>query len=62
MLESMAERDMQTIREEGDEDMRLDASFALMIDRPDRKIALESREGFLDRDQAQVVLPELGRI
>ena len=33
---------MQTIREEGDEDMRLDASFALMIDRPDRKIALES--------------------
>jgi hypothetical protein len=59
---SRTERDVQTVGEEGDEDGRLDTSLALMKKRPNRKIVLERFEGFLDRDQAQVVLPELGGI
>ena len=34
----LLQRDLQAIGQEGDEDVRLDAGIALMIDRPDRQI------------------------
>lgn len=38
------ERHVQGIGQEGDEDMRLDARFLLMKDRPDGEVALEAFE------------------
>ncbi len=40
VLETMAERDMQAIGQEGDEDVRFNVLLMLVIDRPDRKIPL----------------------
>ena len=47
----MAERDVQAVGKEGDEDVRLDAVLALVVDRADRQIALERFERLLDGDQ-----------
>src|ERR1039457_5106208 len=47
----MTECHVQAVGQEGDEDVRLDAFFFLRKDRPDRQIALERFERFLDSDQ-----------
>ena len=41
--------DQQAVGDEGDEDVRLDAFFALMEDGTDRKLVLELLERLLDR-------------
>ena len=48
---------LQAIGEEGDEDMGLDALFVMMVDRPDRQVALQGLEGLLDGDELNVILP-----
>ena len=53
---------MKTIGQKRYEDVRLDALFALMKDRPDRQIALEVLERFFHRHQLQVQAPQLGWI
>jgi hypothetical protein len=58
----MAQRDVQAVGEECDEDVRLDPSLELVEDRADAQIAFEGLECFLDRHQLQVVLPEFRRI
>lgn len=57
-LQLLAERDVQAVGEEGDEDMRLDSLLVLMEDGPDCEIALERLEGGFDLDELQVELPE----
>lgn len=42
--------------------MGFDPAFVLMKDRTDRQISLQGPEGFFDRDQLYVVLPEQSRI
>jgi len=44
----MADGDVQTIGEEGDEDVGFDAPGLLMMDRPDGEVALERLKCFLD--------------
>ena len=46
----MTERHVQAVGQEGEEDVRLDAVLALMVDRADRQIALERFERLLDGD------------
>ena len=46
--ELAAQRDVQAIGEEGDEDVGLDAPLALMMDRADGEVALEGSERLLD--------------
>src|SRR6201981_3997776 len=53
---------MQAIGQEGDEDMRLDARFALMIDRAQPQIVFQVLEGGLDLDELDVEPPQLGRV
>jgi hypothetical protein len=57
-----AERDVQTVREEGDEHVRLDVFHSLMDDRADCQIALQGAEGFFDLHELQVIVPEFHRI
>ena len=57
-MEAPPERDVQTIGEEGDEDVGLDPRLILMEDRADREIALEVLEGFFDGHELQIVLPQ----
>ena len=54
--------DVQAIGQEGDEDVGLDARLDLVKDRPDREVAFEVLERLLDRDQQEVVAPQLGRV
>ena len=54
--------DMEAVREEGDEDMRLDPRGQLMEDRPDGELALQVLEGCLDFDQLEIRLPDPGRV
>ena len=56
------QRDVQTIGQKRNQDVRLDPFFALMKDRPDRQIALEILKRLFDVDQLQVQAPELSRI
>ena len=42
--------------------VRLDAGLELVKDRPDREIAFEVFKGLLDRDQQQIMAPQLGRV
>jgi hypothetical protein len=44
----MTEGDVETIGEEGDEDVGFDALGLLMVDRPEGEIALEVSERSLD--------------
>jgi len=46
--------------EEGDEDVRLDAAFELMVDRAQLQIVLLGLEGRVD--ELDVELPQLGRL
>ncbi len=56
------ERDVQAIRQEGDEDVGFDTTFQLMEDPPDGEIALEVAEGLLDVDELEIVAPQSGGI
>jgi hypothetical protein len=40
----------------------LDAGLELVKDRPDREVTLEVLERLLDRDQQQIMAPQLGRV
>ena len=42
--------------------MRLDAGLELVKDRPDREVTLEVLERFLDCNQQQIMVPQLGRV
>jgi hypothetical protein len=53
---------VQAIGEKGDEDMRFDAVFELMEDRPQVEIVLYGLEGRFDLDELDVELPELRRV
>src|SRR5690348_11776226 len=61
-MQAPRERDVQGIGQKGNEDVRLDASLELVKDRSDREVALEVLERFLDRDQQQIMVPQLGRV
>ena len=52
-----AQRDVQTIGQEGDEDMRFDPLLQLVVDRPQSEIVLEGFERRLDLDQLNVEPP-----
>ena len=59
-LSLCAQRDVQAIGQEGDEDVGFDALFQLVIDRAQSQIVLEVLEGRLDLDQLDIELPQLG--
>ena len=61
-LEPSAERDVQAIGEERDEDVRLDALFALMVDRAQVQVVLHGLEGRFDFDELDIELPQLGGV
>jgi len=52
------ERDLQAIGEERDEDVRLNARFLLVIDRPHREVVLEFLESLLDLGELDVERPQ----
>src|SRR5437764_11501396 len=60
-MQAPRESDVQAIGQKGNEDVRLDASLELVKDRPDREVALEVLECFLDCNQQQIMAPQLGR-
>ena len=57
-FEPCAQRDVQTIGQEGDEDVRLDALFELMVDWAQLQIVLHGLEGSLDLDELDIELPQ----
>ena len=57
----LRQRGMQTIAQEGDEDMRLDALRVLVVNRAYRQIPLEILEGLFDLDELGVPLMRLLR-
>ena len=61
-MQAPRKSDVQAIGQEGDEDVGLNTCLELVKDRPDRQVALEVLERLLDRDQQQVVAPQLGRV
>jgi len=58
----LLERDLQTVGDDGDEDMRFDAIIAVMVNGPYRQIALEFLDGLFDFGQLHILLPQLCRI
>ena len=60
--ESGAQRDVQTIGQEGDDAMRFDPLLQLVVDRSQSEIVLEGFERRLDLDQLNVELPQLGGV
>ena len=52
--------DMQAVGEEGDEDVRVDPVFELVMDRAHREVALEIFERLFDVHELDVVTPQLG--
>ena len=60
--QARAQRDVQTISQECDEDVRFDALLELMVDRTELQIVLEIFERGLDLDELNIELPKLGRI
>ena len=61
-MQAPRQSDVQAIGQEGDEDVGLDAGLELVKDRPDREIAFEVLERLLDRNQQQIMAPQLGRV
>src|SRR5260370_28684504 len=61
-VEAAAERDVEAIGEEGDEDMRLDPRLVLVKDRPDGEVTFEVLERLLDADKLEVEAPQPRRI
>ena len=58
-VQSSAQGNVQTVGEEGDEDVCLDASLELMEDGTDGQIPLEVLEGLFHRDELQIEVPQL---
>jgi hypothetical protein len=58
----LLERDVYTVGDEGEEDMRLDPALQLMIDRSHGEIAFEFLECGLNLSELQIELPQLRRI
>src|SRR5215468_11732265 len=56
------QRDVEAIGQERDEDVRLDATDQLMVDRSQLQIVLEVLKGGLHLDQLDIELPQLSRI
>jgi len=56
------QRDVETVGQEGDENVSFDAVFELMINGTKTQIALEVLEGRLDFGQLDVKLPQFGGI
>ena len=56
------QRHMQAIGHEGNEDVRFDALFQLVVDGPQAEIVLKILEGSLDLDQLNVELPQMRRV
>src|SRR5580693_3079575 len=61
-VQAPRQRDMQAIGQEGNENVGLNARLALVKDRPDREIAFEVLERLLDRNQQQIMAPQLGGV
>ena len=53
----LGERDVQAVGQKGDEDVRLNARFFLVVNRPDCKITLEIIERLFDLRKLDVVAP-----
>jgi hypothetical protein len=53
---------VQAVGEERDEDVRLDALFALMVDRAQVQVVLHGLEGRFDFDELDIELPQLGGV
>src|SRR5437867_1623250 len=60
--QALLQCDVQTVSQEGNEDVSLDARVLLMVDGPDGQIALESAKGCLDLGQLDVALPQDCRV
>ena len=60
--ESGAQGDVETIGEEGDEDVRFDTLDQLIVDRTQPQIALEVLERRLDLGELDIESPQLGRL
>ena len=56
-VEAAAERDVEAVGEEGDDDMRFDARLVLVTDRADGEVAFKIAEGFFDADELEVQTP-----
>ena len=61
-LEPGAQRDVEAIGQEGDEDVRFDAVLKLMEDRTELQIIFEVLERGLDLDELNIEVPQLGRV
>src|SRR5215831_19848177 len=61
-MESLSQRDVQTITQKRHEDVRFDALLVLMEDRPDRQIAFEVFKRFFHCHQLEIQAPQLGWI
>ena len=59
-FQSCAQRHVQTIGHEGDEDMRLDAALELVVNRTQLEIIFQVLERRLDLGELDVELPQLG--
>ena len=57
-IEPTLQSDLQTISQEGDEDMGFDPALFLMEDWPDREVALQVFERLLHGNELRVVLPQ----
>ena len=60
--EAVAQRDMQRVGEESQQDVSFDSTFEPVKDGADGQITFEIFERFLDLGQQHVKLPEQGRI
>ena len=58
----LGKREVQAVGQKGNEDVRFNPRFFLVVDRPDRKIALEILECFFDLRELDVVTPQLGGV
>ena len=61
-VQAPGQRDLQAISQEGNEDVGLYARLKLVKDWSDREIAFEVLERLLDRNQQQIMVPQLGRV
>ena len=58
----LRQRDMQTIGQEGDEDVRFDSMLELVVERTHGQIALEVFECLFDLYELDVIAPQLGGV
>src|SRR6516165_11412327 len=61
-VQAAAERDVEAIGEEGDEDMRLNPRLVLVKDRPNGEVAFEVLERLFDAAELKVKAPQPRRI